>query len=500
MKADVVVIGSGISGLTAAALLAKKNKKVVVVESHKNPGGALKRFTRRGIPFDIGFHYTGCLGSGDVLSCLWEYLGVLPKIKITPFPTDGCDLLKIRDSANTVHSYFSYERFEDELSSKFPDETGGIRNYIQTIKTLCNNIPFYNLEQPLTPFLRSFFDQGQNLAEFLRKITSNTSLQTVLASPAFFYGVPPANAGLVVHASVSNGFCSGAYAIKGGGQAIVDAYLDVLKEYDVTVLTSSDVKLIKAVNGSIKGIETFDKDIEARTVFYTGHPSSLLKLLPENNFRPAYKHRLQDLKNTGSMFVVFGTTNNIELAKKLHWRNYYSLNSGLNFLDVDQNNSGKNSLLMTSPSLRDHDTALPEKPFPVILMRPAEWEETLIFTNSNNKKRSKGYLEWKKQNCEQLIASAAEEFFFSPKDISVITSGSPLTFHDELKAPRGSVYGPQFCLGQYNPTARTKLNGLYLAGQGALTPGIVSAALSGLIAAGETEGIESLWEEVRKYR
>ena len=338
MKADAIVIGSGISGLTAAAILAKKNRKVVVVESHRNPGGALKRFSRKGVSFDIGFHYTGCLGKDEVLSCLWEYLGVLPKLKVSPFPDDGCDLLKFQDAANTVKSYFSYERLVDELCSTFPDETKGILDYIQTVKALCQNIPFYNLELPLTPFLRSFFDQGQNLAELLNSITKNPVLQAVLASPVFLYGVPPANAGLVVHASVAHSFYSGAYNIKGGGQAIVDAYLDVLNNYDVTVLTSSEVQSITAANGSAKGVQTLDQNIEAPTVIYTGHPSSLLKLIPADIFRPAYIHRLEDLINTGSMFIVFGTINNIKLAKKLQWQNYYSLNSGLNLLDVDPNN------------------------------------------------------------------------------------------------------------------------------------------------------------------
>ena len=62
MKADVIIIGSGISGLTAAAILAAKDRKVVIIEKQPRIGGALKRFRRSNIPFDVGFHYTGCLG------------------------------------------------------------------------------------------------------------------------------------------------------------------------------------------------------------------------------------------------------------------------------------------------------------------------------------------------------------------------------------------------------------------------------------------------------
>ncbi len=51
---DVLVIGSGIGGLTAAALLARYGKQVIICESHAIPGGAAHSFTRQGFCFDSG--------------------------------------------------------------------------------------------------------------------------------------------------------------------------------------------------------------------------------------------------------------------------------------------------------------------------------------------------------------------------------------------------------------------------------------------------------------
>ncbi|CAM9672144.1 unnamed protein product [Choristocarpus tenellus] len=53
-EADVVVIGSGISGLCAAALLATYGKKVIVCESHTQAGGCAHGFERGGYKFDSG--------------------------------------------------------------------------------------------------------------------------------------------------------------------------------------------------------------------------------------------------------------------------------------------------------------------------------------------------------------------------------------------------------------------------------------------------------------
>ena len=56
---DYIVIGSGIGGMTAAALLAKLGRRVLVLEQHNIPGGFTQTFKRPGYRWDVGVHIVG---------------------------------------------------------------------------------------------------------------------------------------------------------------------------------------------------------------------------------------------------------------------------------------------------------------------------------------------------------------------------------------------------------------------------------------------------------
>jgi len=63
----LVIIGSGIGGLSSAIILAGIGYDVTVVEKNRQPGGLLRSYTRDGIECEVGVHYLGSLDKGQVL-------------------------------------------------------------------------------------------------------------------------------------------------------------------------------------------------------------------------------------------------------------------------------------------------------------------------------------------------------------------------------------------------------------------------------------------------
>ena len=56
---DVIVIGSGMGGMVAAAALSRMGHKVLLLEQYSSLGGQTHSFSRDGFTWDVGIHYLG---------------------------------------------------------------------------------------------------------------------------------------------------------------------------------------------------------------------------------------------------------------------------------------------------------------------------------------------------------------------------------------------------------------------------------------------------------
>ena len=81
---DVVVIGAGLAGMTAGALLAQQGMRVLVADHRPYPGGVCHSFQREGFTFDVGPHLLSGCGDGWVVDQLLRRIGGREKVEFLP--------------------------------------------------------------------------------------------------------------------------------------------------------------------------------------------------------------------------------------------------------------------------------------------------------------------------------------------------------------------------------------------------------------------------------
>ncbi|MFO0104762.1 MAG: C-3',4' desaturase CrtD, partial [Cyanobium sp.] len=113
----VVVVGAGIAGLTAAALLAHAGLEVVLLEAHHQSGGCAGTFRRGPYTFDVGATQVAGLESGGSHARLFAHLGI-PLPAATPLDP-GC-VVDLGDGSPAVSLWRDPRRWRQERQRQFP--------------------------------------------------------------------------------------------------------------------------------------------------------------------------------------------------------------------------------------------------------------------------------------------------------------------------------------------------------------------------------------------
>ena len=132
---DVIVIGSGMGGLTSAALMSRAGLRTLVLEHHFAPGGNTQCFRRKKMfDFDVGLHYIGDCEPGGLFPVVMGQLGLADKVEFLPMDQDGFDTLIYPDLRFRVPA--GWENYESRLKETFPEEARAIERFVAFMKAL----------------------------------------------------------------------------------------------------------------------------------------------------------------------------------------------------------------------------------------------------------------------------------------------------------------------------------------------------------------------------
>ena len=129
-KQKVIIIGSGMGGLSCGVVLAKNGYEVTVLEQGQQLGGCLQCFSRRGARFETGMHFIGSAAEGQTLDRLLQYLEVKKDIQLSPLDADGYEVVALNG-----HRYCfaqGREAFIRQMTEYFPHQHDNLVRYFST--------------------------------------------------------------------------------------------------------------------------------------------------------------------------------------------------------------------------------------------------------------------------------------------------------------------------------------------------------------------------------
>lgn len=480
---DIVVIGSGVGGLSTGIILSLLDYDVTVVEKNSLPGGLMRSYRRSGIDCPVGVHYVGALGKDEPLGRMFGLLGVSVEDLFERMGLDGVIDRYIFDDF-TFDLPVGIDAYEKNLLDFFPQDKAAIGLIMENIREISRRMlaPSFILNSG-DPFQN--IDYLSSMGELLEKLGVSDGLRDVLAVPVQLIGVPMAECPVIFHHMVLAGYLFSSWRLKEGGSKMADIFARRFVELGGHLILGDGAGEILIKSGKVAGLRLQSGEtLTASAVIAAIHPKVLLGLLPTEALKSSYRQRVLNLKETGGVIAVQVSVD--APAYRLLNHNIYRLPakdrggpaSGF-FCQLRRGNAeGANLLSIISESSY------------------GEWQR---WENSQSGRRGGEYEDKKMNMAVDLLreAGAVVENILNPVIVDVFT---PLTLRDFVNSPEGSCYGVMRSQAQLLKIASLNnipLAGLYLAGQNALAPGVLGSILGSFNAARLVAGAERFMRELK---
>ena len=484
----VLIIGSGVGGLSTGIILAKLGFDVTVLEKNRQAGGLLRSYRRDGIECGVGVHYLGSLAKGQVLDTFFEYLGVKADIPVSRMGQGGIIDRYLFHAPKTHPEKFDlpegFDAYEANLHEAFPCDKECIQTVVSHIRKTSRQLHTLDLLFG-TDNDFSLLDQTEPYGEVLDQLGCSPGLRSVLAMASSWIGVPLADCPAYYHNMALASYLSSSWRLDGSGAAMADVFANRLRELGGKIQTEAEISRILVQSRVVEGVEFINGEREkADIVIGAIHPQVLLQMLPDGAVKPSYRNRIERLQNTHSIFSV-----HIAVDAVVHTELPYNL------FNVDTDQAGKVT------ELKYYQIRKSERKGRNLLTiltcgRDDAWQP---WKESKSGGRGKEYAALKTEHAEQLLAEASAIMgdFHNMKILDVST---PLTMRDWGHSPAGSAYGVLGSSSQTMTTAmlnRTAVKGLYLAGQNVMAPGVIGTILGSFRTVKLILGTEEFMKRVR---
>ncbi len=483
----VIVIGAGIGGLTAGALLAHRGYSVLILDQALVPGGCASTFKRKGFTFDVGATQVAGLEPGGIHHRIFSELEIeLPEAT----PCDPACAVYLPGEKTPINVWRDLEKWQEERQRQFP----GSEPFWQLMAALFKASWKFQGRDPVLP-PRNIWDLWQltkavrsgtlitvpytlfTVGDALRayKLGSDRRLRTFLDLQLKLYSQVNAEETALLYAATAlsvSQLPQGLFHLQGSMQVLSDRLVSALERDGGKLLMRHTVEHIevkhkKAVAAVIKNQKTGEVWTEpANHIVANVTVQNLVQLLGEKAPR-GYKKRTEKLPPASGAFVVYLGVDESAIPSGCppHLQFMYNANGEI----------GENNSLFVSVS-HPGDGRAPSGKATIIassFVDPLPWWET------------EDYEGLKQKYTEEAIARLSQFFYLKPETIIHVEAATPRTFANYTARDRGIVGGIGQRISTFGPFGfanRTPIKNLWLVGDsthpGEGTAGVSYSALT----------------------
>ncbi len=503
-KYDVIIIGSGISGLTAGALLAKAGRKVLILERHYTPGGFTHMFKRKDYEWDVGIHYLGEVHKPtSVLGQAFAYL--------SDNQLEWAEMGEVYDKIIFGDEVYDFktgiENFKEELKRHFPaqEDQQAIDDYVQVVFDVAKVGGGYFAERampkPISFLFGKFMRRGllkiasQSTRQVLENITKNEKLIGVLCGQYGDYGLPPAESSFAMHAMVAKHYFRGGSYPVGGSSRIFDTIAPSILKAGGAIYTNADVKQILVTNGKTNGVLMADgKEIHAPMVISSaGVMNTYYHLLPEEvSEKAGLPQKIKSLTPSSAHLSLYiglkHTAEELGIDKPNLWIYPPNYNHDENVNNYRADKKAPLPVVYISfPGAKDPDFT---NRFPgrttIEIITIADFDSFAKWDDTRWKHRGEDYEAYKEELSQMLLEYLYKYVPQTKGKIDYYELSTPLTTKHFINYEHGEIYGIDHTPDRFKQThlrPQTPIKGLYLTGQDIVTAGIGGALFGGVITA-----------------
>jgi phytoene dehydrogenase-like protein len=480
---NIVIIGSGVGGLSAGIILSLLNFRVTVVEKNQLPGGLMRSYRRSGFDCPVGVHYVGALGEKEPLGKMFHVLSIPVDELFTPMGQEGIIDRYIFDDL-IFDLPTSIDALEKNLRITFPEDTAALNIIMKNLREISRRMmdPSFLLNQG-DPFQN--MDYYESMGQLLDNLHVSARLREVLSMPCNLIGVPLIDCPVIFHHMVLASYLFSSWRLKESGSKMAEVFVRRFQELGGSLILNNGVKKISMVEGQVAGvILESGTNLPADAVVAAIHPKVLLELLDVDALRPSYRKRISGLKETEGVIAV-----QISVDAAAH----PEINHNIYRLHRNENGIIEEGVFYQLRGGNSHGSNL------LSIITKSSYGEWSQWENTISGQRGKAYEE-KKLNIANSLLQKAEEIFGNLKDAQILDIYTPLTIRDYVNCPEGACYGVMRSAQQLLKVVSLNnipIPGLCLAGQNALAPGVLGSIMGSFNAARQIIGAERFAQEIK---